>query len=202
MNKTLLVFDCESTGLVRSKSPLTDPAQPHIVSLSALQVQVTDSDMYIQQSMSKLVTPTNWEWDDSETSEDRAFAVHKLPVDYCAKWGRSEEAVLEEFLELWNNECELVAHNLKFDAGLISCAIARHYGQGEVLSAFLNSEGFCTMNESAPIVDARGAKGQKKKPNLKEAYEFFTGNKLIDHHSANRDAVAALEVWIGIHQHP
>jgi len=94
MNKTLLVFDCESTGLIRSKAPLNDPGQPHIVSLSALQVRVTDTDMYIQQSMSKLVTPTDWEWDDSETSEDRAFAVHKLPMEYCEKWGRSEGACL------------------------------------------------------------------------------------------------------------
>lgn len=199
MNKTILVFDCESTGLVRSKAPLTSPAQPHIVALSALQVRIDNAQMYIQQSMSKVVAPDDWEWDDSETSGDRAFAVHQLPVDYCTKWGRSERAVLDEFLELWADNCELVAHNLKFDVGLISCAIARHYGQNGLLSSFLASEGFCTMNESAPIVDARNIKGGKKKPNLKEAYEFFTGNKLTDHHSANHDAVAALEIWLGIH---
>ena len=200
MPDIILPFDTETTGLYRKNSPLTSPDQPHLVSLSALQVRT--NDLYIMQSMSKVVQPDGYEWDDSETSSDRAFAVHKLSMDYCLDYGRSEKEVLDEFLHLWNEgKSHVVAHNLAFDAGLIAVAIARYYGQGELLKAWVSSEGTCTMQSSKIMVDARNAKGHKKSPNLAEAYEFFTGEALTDHHSANRDAVAALQIWVGIQEH-
>ena len=45
------------------------------------------------------------------------------------------------------------------------------------------------------------AKTRAKNPNLAEAYEFFTGEPLEDHHSANKDAVAALQIYLGIQEH-
>ena len=193
----ILPFDLETTGLVSKSHPLNDPAQPRIVSCSALQVR-TD-DLHIQQSMSKVVIPATWDWDDSDNSDDQAFQVHKLKMDYCEKYGRDEKQVLDEFLDLWcEGEAEPIAHNLAFDKAVIACAIARYYSQGDVLNAWLEAPGTCTMQSSKDIVNARTKTGRKKNPNLKEAYEFFTGEKLENHHSANRDAVACLQIWVGI----
>lgn len=205
MPNLILPFDCETTGLVNKSLPLNDPVQPHIVSLSALQVR-TDP-LLIQQSTSKVVIPETWDWDDSPESQDRAFQVHGLTMSHCETYGRTEKEVLDEFLHLWcDGAAEPIAHNLAFDKGVIACAIARHYGMGELLKAWLEAPGTCTMLSSKELVGARtkpNAKGQTraKNPNLKEAYEFFTGETLADHHSANRDAVACLQIWVGIQEH-
>ena len=198
---SILPFDTETTGLVKSNLPLNDPAQPHLVSCSAL--QVTEPDLFVRQSFSKVVIPAEWDWDDSPESEDRAFQVHGLSVDYCSEFGRSEKEVLDEVLHLWERTNLLVAHNLSFDQNVIACAIARYYGNGQVLKDWLSTDGFCTMKQSKELVGARtkpNAKGMTrlKNPNLAEAYEFFTGEPLTDHHSANRDAVACLQIYAGI----
>lgn len=204
MTQILLPFDTETTGLFRKNLPLNDPSQPHLVSLSALQVR--PDDMFVQQSISRIVHPDTWDWDDSPESEDRAFQVHKLSVDYCEQYGGSEQKVLDNFIELWEPNVArlLVAHNLTFDRNIIACAIARYYPkQTALLREWLELPGFCTMQKSKSIVKAQtkpNAKGvtRLKNPNLKEAYEFFTGETLTDHHSANRDAVACLMIWAGL----
>ena len=202
----LLPFDLETTGLYKKSLPLNDPAQPHLVSCSALQVR--PDDLFIQQSMSKIVHPSDWEWDDTESSEDRAFQVHQLTVDYCAAFGRSEKEVLDELIQLWDisSDCTIIAHNLNFDRNIIACAIARYYGSGSLLNSWLAAPGFCTMKESKNIIKAQtkpNAKGatRLKNPNLKEAYKFFTGEELSNHHSANRDAVACLQIWVGLEEY-
>lgn len=202
----LLPFDTETTGLVRKNSPLNDPIQPRIVSLSALQVRA--EDLFIQQSMSRLVYPSDWDWDDSPDSEDRAFQTHKLPMSYCQDYGRSEKEVLDDFLSLWDNNRDrvLLAHNLDFDRNVIACAIARYYGSGDLLNSWLATPGHCTMKETKRIVNAQtkpNAKGatRLKNPNLAEAYRFFTNEELEDHHSANRDAVACLQIWAGYQEY-
>lgn len=201
----LLPFDLETTGLYKKNLPLNDPAQPHIVACSALQVRA--DDLFVQQSMSKIVFPSQWDWDDSPESEDRAFQVHKLTVDYCEQFGRPEEQVLNELLELWNNvETTIIAHNLDFDRNVVACAIARHKDSVALLNDWISAPGFCTMRESKNIIKAQtrpNAKGvtRLKNPNLPEAYHFFTGEDISAHHSANRDAVAALQIWAGLREY-
>lgn len=206
MTTLILAFDTETTGSPSKSKLPNDPNQPHLVALSALQVQ--PANLYIQQSMSKLVVPFGWSWDDSPESPDRAFQVHRLPINYCATFGRSEKEVLDEFLALWKSPSTtiLVAHNLAFDRQVIACAISRYYGACDLLDKFQSAQGFCTMSESRHIVNARtkpNAKGvtRLKMPSLAEAYEFFADQPLTGHHSANQDAVAALMIYAGIQEH-
>lgn len=202
----LLPLDTETTGLYKKSLPLNDPSQPRLVSCSALQVQ--EDNLFVQQSMSKIVFPSDWEWDDSPNSEDRAFQVHQLTMDYCQSYGRAEIEVLSELLDLCRatTDITLIAHNLDFDRNIIACAIARHYGQGEILNNWFALPGICTMKDTKQIVKAQtkpNAKGQTrlKNPNLAEAYEFFTGETITDHHSANRDAVACLQIYAGLKEY-
>jgi DNA polymerase III epsilon subunit-like protein len=190
MTQLFLPFDTETTGLPSSKRALNDSAQPHLVSCSAL--QVLDSGR-IQQSMSKMVAPYGWAWD----MDSGAAKVHGLSPEECATYGDSEKAVLDEFLHLWHTDAHLIAHNLKFDQSIIAIAIARYYPkEAALLAAWQAAPGTCTMQENKERVDARTAKGAKKPPNLKETYEFFTGEPLEHHHSANADAVAVYTIWM------
>jgi DNA polymerase III epsilon subunit-like protein len=193
----ILPFDTETTGLPSSKLPLNDPAQPHLVSCSALQVE-TDS-WRVQQSMSKLVKPDGWEW----PMDHPAAMVHGLTPEECQIYGDSEKAILDEFLHLWfaGETSHLVAHNLGFDRAIIAIALARYYpGEAKLLATWQGAHGTCTMQETKEVVDARTAKGAKKLPNLKETYKFFLGEDLDRHHSANADAVAVYMIYQAMQQ--
>jgi DNA polymerase-3 subunit epsilon len=190
----ILVIDAETTGLPSKSRELTDPAQPHLVALSALQYD--SGEQRVLQSMSKVVYPEDWE------SHPDALAVHGLTTEYCLKYGRSEGEVTAELLHLWNDgEFEVVAHNCAFDGHILAIAIARHFGASATLTKWLTAPTFCTMQSAKPIVqaqtkpDARTGKTRIKNPNLSEAYEFFMGKPLERHHSANMDCLAALQIW-------
>jgi len=195
-----LILDTESTGFPSKTKALDDPSQPHLVSLSALQVIATTSptglitDIQIQQSTSKIVYPDDWEWN----GDCPAFAVHGITTELAKEIGRPEGPVLVEFLHLWkDNDYPIVAHNLLHDTRMLAITAARYYAQ-QTAQSILGSAGFCTMKESRSIVEAKNVKGNTKNPSLKEAYEFFTGEPLEDHHSANADALACLQIWLGI----
>ena len=189
----ILPFDTETTRLPTYKLALNDPAQPHLVSCSALQVEVPS--WRIKQSMSKLVAPAGWEWPDDCPAKVNA---HGLTAEECTIYGDSEKAILDEFLHLWfaGDTSHLVAHNLEFDRAIIAIAISRYYpGAVELLSTWQSASGTCTMQENKERVDARTAKGSKKLPNLKETYRHFMGEDLEQHHSANADAVAVFQIY-------
>jgi DNA polymerase III subunit epsilon len=189
----LLPFDTETTGLPRKDLELHHPSQPHMVSISALQV---DENQRIVQSISLRVQPDGWEWDD----QSPAFGVHQITMEEAAK-GIPERNALDLFLQLWDNTAHPIAHNLNFDRQIIAIAIARYYPESPaLLEAWQRSEGTCTMSSSAPHVGATTANGRKKQPNLKEAYQWATGEELERHHSANSDAVACLHIYMALQQ--
>ncbi len=193
----ILPFDTETTGFPSSKKALTDPTQPHLVSLSALQVLPSGR---IQQSMSKMVKPEGWEWEPSHP----AAQVHGLTHEECNLYGNSEKEILDEFLNLWvikDDPALLAAHNLAFDRAIIAVAIARYYPKvPSLLQAWLDTPGICTQRANKEAVDARTVKGAKKMPNLAETYKHFTGDELESHHSANADAVAVYTIYMHMQQ--
>jgi DNA polymerase III epsilon subunit-like protein len=193
----VLCYDTETTGLPSPKLALNDPAQPHLVSCSALQVDT--QGWRIQHSMSKMVVPAGWEW----PMDQPAALVHGLTPEECSTYGNSEKVILDEFLHLWfaGETSHLVAHNLKFDRDIIAIAIARYYpGEATLLRTWQEAEGTCTMCANKERVDARNIKGGKKNPNLKETYRFFLGEDLERHHSANADAVAVYQIFMAMQE--
>jgi DNA polymerase III subunit epsilon len=193
----ILPFDTETTGLPSPKLALNDPAQPHLVSCSALQVE--SPSWRIKQSMSKMVAPDGWEW----PSDQPAALVHGLSSLECALYGDAEKSVLDEFLHLWfaGDTSHLVAHNLAFDRAIIAIALSRYYpGEATLLRTWQETPGTCTMLANKERVDARTTKGAKKTPNLKETYKFFMGEDLERHHSANADAVAVYQIYIAMQE--
>ena len=195
------IFDTETTGLINFKLDLSHPSQPHLVSLSALQVAMPAN--HIQQSTSKVVIPNSWEWDDT----NEAFKVHGLSVEYCILNGREEKDVLDEILHLWDNRSSLIAHNLQFDKDIISIAIARYYpGKSALLSAWQQAPGVCTMKDNKERVNAqtkpniKTSKTRLKFPNLKETYNYFFDCDFDNAHSANADAVAVYQIFCAMQE--
>jgi DNA polymerase-3 subunit epsilon len=194
----ILPFDVETTGLYSKSKPLTDPAQPHLVSISALQY---DSDAArVIQSLSVLVCPEGW------AIPEEVIAIHGITNEFASEHGMPEQQALDAFLRLWNGKHQLVGHNVQFDQNIIACAIARYHGDGPLLHEWLAASCYCTMNESKRIVNAQTrpdptGKTRLKAPRLGEAYEFFMGEPYSNAHSANADAVACLRVWIALQEH-
>lgn len=198
---TLLVFDTETTGLASKSRPLTDPSQPWLVQLSALQVQL--DPMRVVQSLSLIVRPDGWE------IPVVAQEIHGISTEYAEAYGHDIKQVLDPFFGLWlkgeNGEmCHCVAHNWDFDKHIMSIAAARTYGHTGLLDAWNEAEGTCTMQSSKHIVqaqskpDARTGKTRLKNPKLTEAYEFFYEKPYDRAHSANADAVATLQVYLAL----
>jgi DNA polymerase III subunit epsilon len=199
----ILPLDTETTGLPSKQLDLSHPNQPHLVALSALQIE---NDRIIQ-SISLRIIPESWSWDDSPESEDRAFQVHRLTMDDCRK-GVSEKTALDLCLALWDDSAEIIAHNLDFDRQIIAIAIARHYPDLRgLLDAWLSAPGTCTMLSSKPIVNAqtkpnaKTGKTRLKNPNLGETYQHFFNEPLERRHSANADAVACWEIYRALQEH-
>lgn len=192
----ILVFDVETTGLAYYNKPLADPSQPHIVQLSALQIDTSREEPWVRQSLSLIVEPAEWD------IPEEATAVHGISTDYALDWGLPEEAVLRAFFGLWVGNAEsslLVSHNVKFDHFVISSAIARFMDDVSA-QAWANANTYCTMLESKPIVQARNSRGALKYPKLTEAYEYFFNYPLDRAHSSNSDTVAAMQIYFALQQ--
>lgn len=197
MSNIFLAFDTETTGFPSSKKSLTDKTQPHLVSCSALQFT---SSGYIMQSMSRMVQPQGWDWDESNP----AFKVHQLTTEQCSTFGASEKEVIDNLLQLWFIAPEpaiLLAHNSKFDRDIIAIAIARHYpGEATLLKTWVETPGVCTQRTNKEAVGAKTVKGAAKMPNLAETYKHFIGEDLENRHSANADAVAVYQIHMAMQQ--
>jgi len=188
----ILIYDTETTGIFRKNIPLDHPDQPHLVQLSAL---VVDPEIKrVKQSLNLVVKPDRW------VIPPEVVDIHGISTEEALDTGLSEKLVLETFLNLWNQQL-LVGHNEEFDRNIISTSIARMFGtDSAILPLWLAGEGFCTMKESKPIVQAKTKNGRLKYPRLTEAYEYFFGHPLARAHSANADAVGTMEVYFALLQ--
>jgi DNA polymerase III epsilon subunit-like protein len=189
----LIAYDTETTGIFRPNLELTNPGQPHLVSVSALQVQ--PGTYRVNQSISLLVKPNGCD------IPDEAIAVHGITTSKARAEGQDEKHVLTQLLHLWADPANLrIAHNAEFDKNIIASAIARYYGAGELLKAWLAGSDFCTMKESKSIVNAQtkpNAQGKTrlKNPRLDETFFHFFHETFDNQHSANADAVAVLNIF-------
>ena len=101
---TLIVFDCETTGI--------DPLQDEIIELAAYKIQ----QGRIADTFHKYLKPTK--------SVGRSVHVHGLSDAFLAKHGRDPRAVLHEFAEFIDGGL-LVGHNVLFDIRMLENACSR-----------------------------------------------------------------------------
>jgi DNA polymerase-3 subunit epsilon len=193
--KLALFYDTETSGLPLFNDPSEDPRQPHIVQLGALLVDL-ESRKTIS-SMDVIVRPDGW-----DIPPDVA-AVHGITTEYATAVGIPERVAVQMFLDMWDNRPR-IAHNETFDARILRIAIMRALDH-EAADFWKAGVAQCTQVLSTPVLKLpptpkmrAAGRNHFKSANLREAYQFFTGNELQNAHSAMADARACMEVFFAI----
>ena len=186
---TVLFFDTETTGFFQDRLPVDHPEQPYIVQLAA---QLCQDDGEPIAGFSFIVDP-------GVSIPERASAVHGITDERAVQFGVSAEAALSAFTHLYQRSDLVVAHNIKFDRGVIEAAISRHYKKVMPLRKTL----FCTMEAATPIINLPPTERMKavgfdkpKPPKLEECIRHFFDEDFDDAHDAMADVVACRRVYL------
>lgn len=192
-----LFYDTETTGLPLFKEPSEHPSQPHLVQLGARLVDLDTRD--IVSTLDVVIRPDGW------TIPDEVSDIHGITTEKALSVGVPEPLALRMLLEMWEPCSERIGHNESFDARLIR--IAQHrFGLAESeLEAWKTGPAQCTQIMATPILKLpptekmlKAGFNKHKSANLGEAYEFFTGRKLENAHSALADVDACMAVFFAI----
>lgn len=197
--RTALFYDTETTGLPEMKLPSDDPKQPYIFQFAA---ELVDLDTrHVIAGFDHLIKPAGW------IISPEIEALTGVSTERAAMFGLDMAVVLPIFLTMWQmTTVHRVAHNEVFDMRLVRTAIKRDGGFSDALAdRWKESQAFCTCRAASPIVNlpptekmrARGMT-QPKLPNLGEAYEFFTGQKLENAHNAMVDVHACKTIYFAL----
>lgn len=180
----LLFYDTETTGLPAWDKPTSDPAQPHIVQISARLVD--PKTRATAAAIDLTITPTDWE------SSPEALAVHGITHERATAIGVPIEAALLVFLRLWNRASVRIGHVEKFDARMIEIAMQRADISAEIIADWAAGESDCTALLSKPDVCPRG---RERGPKLTEAFTHYFGTGFAGAHSASADVDACRAVY-------
>ena len=179
MNKLVLVFDTETTGLPKSRNYKNsdDFKNARLIQFSAILYDfkeyklIKEYDIYISR--------------DGFTINNSH--IHKITNEFVDKNGKP---ILEFFKTLDNilnnNPCVMVGHNISFDLSIIKSELFR-YNKLELLKKFKKINCFCTMKNCVNITKIKRKNGDYKYPKLKELYKYIFGNEPKDLHNSLYD---------------
>lgn len=186
----ILFFDTETTGFFDYGRPISDPSQPHIVSLAA---ELCDDAGAVESCFSFIVNPG-----DQVSIPAAAAAVHGVTREKATRLGVSNRLALAAFAELYQRADLICSHNIKFDRDAIEALIFRVRGREEPLSRPL----FCTVEAAAPIVNLpptekmlKAGYNKPKAPTLAECMSVLFGETLSDAHNAMVDVSACRRIY-------
>lgn len=192
----ILVYDCETTGLVRG-TDYTDPNMPFLASIAA--ILYDEEARRIVASINSMIQPDGW------IMPEDAGLVNGLTNEALQQLGVPAPILLPACIALMFKANLRVAHNVDFDSKVIAAALWRHIIKENseetahaTVKKWLALPSYCTMQESKNIVNALDKRGRIKYPKLTEAYRFFFDRELDRAHSANADAVATLEIYLAL----
>jgi len=185
---SILLFDTETIGFFLDREPIDHPGQPHLVQIAA---QLCEDDGQIIGSFSYIVNP-------GVDIPEQASKVHGITTDKAKALGITNEAAVAAFRHFYQIADLVVAHNIKFDKGVMEVAIYRQFGK--IMS--LKKQLFCTMEAAAPIVDLPPTErmisagfNKPKPPKLEECIKHFFDEKLDGAHDAMVDVIACRRVY-------
>jgi DNA polymerase III epsilon subunit-like protein len=181
VTKLALVFDCETTGLPKHPDA-PDERQPRIIEWAGALVDVK-TDRVVEE-YEVLINP-------GQKLEAIITKITDLTDADLADKPKFPE-VADEIRALFAQATGMVAHNLPFDAGLLTMELAR----AKITEWPWPEHRLCTVQETAEEWGRRAR--------LKELYEHITGHPLAQKHRALDDVhalvevAAALGVWRGL----
>jgi DNA polymerase-3 subunit epsilon len=185
----ILFFDTETTGFFHDRLPVDHPTQPHMVQLAA---QLCDDSGEPVAGFCFVIDP-------GVEIPEKASAVHGITQERAIMLGMSESFALSAFTHLYQRADMIVAHNIKFDKGVIEAAIARYYGTPKPLDKPL----FCTMEAATAVVNLPPTErmiaagfDKPKPPKLEECIRHFFDEALDGAHDAMVDVAACRRVFL------
>lgn len=186
----VLVYDTETTDLVKNKLPPDSPAQPRIVQLAA---QLIKDDGTVRGEMNLIVKPEGW------TIPEAAVKSHGIQTAEAILCGLPLVVVLAAFYKMRECADVMVGHNIDFDDLVIA---ADTFRTGRQPGKRAPAHRFCTMNSSTQILNlpptpkmlAAGF-NKPKNPTLQEAYTFFFNEPFSGAHDAMNDVRACARVY-------
>jgi DNA polymerase III epsilon subunit-like protein len=180
-DRKLLFFDCETTGLPRTRyfSPDTVDDWPHLVQLAWARY---DDRGNKEDARSRIIRPEGF------TIPPDSTRIHGITHAHARRVGEELADVLDEFLEAAGvPETTLVAHNLSYDLHVVAADLVR---KGMSLD-ILDLPGICTMMQTTELcrLPRPGGFGYKW-PTLDELHTFCFGRSYEGAHDAARDLEA------------
>lgn len=152
-----LIFDTETTDLVRFGRPLDE--QPHPVQLGCLLKEGRQVYAVVNVIINAGV-PIG----------EKAQEAHGLTESDLESFGVSPATAVDLFLDLVEQADRIVCHNSDFDRTLMAAAI---YRLNRPHKDFVKKPHICTMYSSLPICKLPGRYGNYKWPKLIEAYQIL-----------------------------
>jgi DNA polymerase-3 subunit epsilon len=171
-----LVVDTETHDLPRNwRSPVTDLENwPRVVQAAWLEFDASGTETG---RSSYLVQPVGFE------ISPGAQAVHGISTAVAARDGMALTSVLDELGPAIARAQVVIAHNIDFDATVLSAEFLRA-GRPDVLATAVR---FCTMKESATYCNLPGNYGPKW-PKLEELHQHLFSFPPRSTHDALADA--------------
>lgn len=176
-------FDTETTGLPADyDAPASDTDNwPRIVQIAWA---LTDESGNELRSQSFIVQPVGFEIPAS------AASIHGITTEVARRLGIEIEAALEAFAKDIAVAETLVAHNVTYDAPIVSAEFFRVGRETPLSEKVLH----CTMRSSADICKIPGQHGYKW-PSLEELHNFLFGEGFASAHHAMADVRACAKCF-------
>lgn len=182
-----LIFDTETSGFLDPKLTPDDPKQGRIIQLACV---LLDEEFKPVNSFYSLINPKGL-----VSINPGAQAVHGITMEKLDQFGVSTACALEVFNQMYYAADVRVAHNIKFDSGMIDLEEILLYGKPSYpWGEFTN---ICTMREFTPICKLPGGRfgNAFKWPKLQEAHKHCFGAEFEDSHDAMVDVMATSRIF-------
>ena len=183
-----LIFDTETTGMVKWKLPPEHASQPDLIQLGMLLVDTDDWVVRCRHSMLIQLA-------EGVSIEPGAREAHGISEADCARYGVVALVACSLFNQLCMQADMIVAHNMSFDRSIMATAL---YRLGNKPNRMDGKRILCTKEASTDILKLPGQFDSYKWPTLAEAYHHFTGEEIVGAHDALVDSEACLEILRGL----
>lgn len=183
-----LIFDTETTGMVKRKIAPEHESQPDLIQLGMLLVDTSDWKSHARHAMLVRLA-------EGVRIEPGAKQAHGISEADCERYGVPAAVACSLFNQLCIQADVIVAHNMSFDQLIMRTALHRLGGKPDRMEG---KRLVCTMEESTDVLKLPGKFDSYKWPTLEEAHSYFTHRPLEGAHDALVDAEACLVVLRGL----
>jgi len=179
--KTYLFIDTETTGFKKSGN-LIQEGQGRVCQLALILAKQNGQVLF---EFSTLIKPNNW------NLNGKTENYFGLPYADCEEYGMTQSRVMSMYFQIAYGVDSIVAHNSKFDKGMMDVEGAYFEGDETSYKALtMDKKWHCTMLENTHI-SANG-----KWPKLDATLQHFCNRSLGDEaHEAMADTRACKDIF-------